>query len=138
MWFILKTEKFPDYIKPFTIIERKGVKIGIIGLATPTTTLAANPKLLKGLKFLDSAEAANKYIDELKSEKVDIIILLTHLGCSQNLENGEITGEAADLAKKVKDVDLIVTRTQPYNSKWQSKRNIAYPGWRLWKIYWQS
>ena len=99
----------PDYIKPYTIIKREGLKIGIIGLATPTTVLAANPKLLKGLKFLASADIANKYIKELKNQNVDIIILLTHLGCSQNSETGKITGEAADLANKVKDVDLIVT-----------------------------
>jgi 5'-nucleotidase / UDP-sugar diphosphatase len=104
-----KDGKLPDYLKPYTILKRKGIKIGIIGLATPTTVLAANPKLLKGLKFLDSIETTNKYISKLKRQNVDMIILLTHLGCSQNKETGEITGEAADLAKNVKNVDLIVT-----------------------------
>ena len=104
-----KDGKIPDYLKPYVILKRKNIKIGIIGLATPTTVLAANPKLLEGLEFLDSIKTTKKYVSELKNQNVDMIILLTHLGCSQNKETGAITGEAADLAKNVKDVDLIVT-----------------------------
>ena len=104
-----KDNKVPDYLKPYTILKRKGLRIGIIGLATPTTLLAANPKLLKGLSFSNSLIIADKYISELKKQNVDLIILLTHLGCTQDSKTGEISGEAADLAKKVEGVDLIIT-----------------------------
>ena len=45
----------------------------------------------------------------LKEEGAEVIVVLSHLGADMDKETGEITGEAAELAKSVKDVDAIIS-----------------------------
>lgn len=71
-----------DIIKPYTIIERAGYKIGIIGA---TSYLEGNVLLsnLEGMKRLDTVKEVNRWADYLKNEeKCDLVIFLSHLGYS--------------------------------------------------------
>ncbi|KOC68564.1 Apyrase [Habropoda laboriosa] len=63
--------------KNSTIIERSGTKIGVIGvILSSTNTIAITGKL----KFLDEVESVNDEARRLKSQGVDIIIVLSHCG----------------------------------------------------------
>lgn len=63
--------------KNSTIIERNGTKIGVIGvILSSTNKIATTGKL----KFLDEVETVNEEADRLKSQGVDIIIVLSHCG----------------------------------------------------------
>jgi 5'-nucleotidase len=67
-------------VKPYIVIKRNGVKIGVFGLAPAMKGLVSEANC-KGVAFLDPAETAQKYIDILrKQEKCDIVICLSHLG----------------------------------------------------------
>ena len=69
-----------DLVKPYIVLNREGVKIGIFALAPPLKGLVFD-KNCEGITFLDPAETAQKYIDILrKQEKCDIVICLSHLG----------------------------------------------------------
>ena len=68
-----------NLIKPYTIIERNGKKVGVIGLCTNLTGLIS-PKTLNGIKFRHPYKIVNKYAKELKRKGCDLIILLTHCG----------------------------------------------------------
>ena len=46
-------------------------------------------------------------VKELKSEKCDIIICVSHSGVSKD-KNGDWAGEDVELAKSVKGIDLII------------------------------
>ena len=71
---------FEDLVKPYIVLNREGVKIGIFALAPPLKGLVFD-KNCEGITFLDPAETAQKYIDILrKQEKCDIVICLSHLG----------------------------------------------------------
>jgi 5'-nucleotidase/UDP-sugar diphosphatase len=78
------TYKIPVYkgrkpfAKPYIIKDFGDVKVAIIGLTTEETKIL-EPVYVGDLEFIDAAEAAQKYIDELRN-KVDLIVLLTHLG----------------------------------------------------------
>lgn len=87
-----------DYIKPYIIKETKeGVKVGIIGLDIASkTTKSSRP--LETTKFLDEAETAQKYINELQKQGIEHVILLTHY---------TYKGDMA-LAKKLTGVDVII------------------------------
>jgi len=86
-----------DYLQPFTIIEKGGMKIGIIGIdIVRKTKLSSSPD--ETTRFLDEAETAQKMVDELNSAGVKHIILLTHYGYENEL----------DLARKIKGVDVII------------------------------
>lgn len=67
-------------VKPYTILNRKGLKIGVFGLAPKLEGLVQADKC-KGVTYNDPVEAARKMVDVLKNrEKCDVIICLSHLG----------------------------------------------------------
>ena len=67
-------------VKPFIIINRDGVKIGVFALAPPLKGLVFDGNC-EGITYLDPAEAGQKYIDILrKQEKCDLVICISHLG----------------------------------------------------------
>ncbi len=74
------TGKLVDYVQPYVIIEKMGVKIGLIGLTTIDTKLMSFPDNIEGIDFLDEIESLKKYIPIVKSEGADIIIVLGHMG----------------------------------------------------------
>ena len=86
-----------DYIQPYTIIERGGIKVGIIGIdIVRKTVMSSSPD--ESTIFLDEAETAQKMVDELKQSGIKHIIILAHYGYNNELE----------LAKKIDGVDLII------------------------------
>ena len=69
-----------DLVKPYITLVRKGVKIGVFGLAPELKGLVFDGNC-EGITFIDPIEAAQKYIDILrKQEKCDVVICLSHLG----------------------------------------------------------
>ena len=69
-----------DLVKPYVVIKRQGLKIGIFGLAPKLKGLVSDANCV-GLTFLDPAETAQKCIDILRQqEKCDLVICLSHLG----------------------------------------------------------
>ena len=102
-----RTNQPVDWAEPFVIIEKEGVKVGFVGLATPETaykTLKAN---VENYEFKDSVEVITEWVPKVKDAGADIIIALTHLGSFQDKE-GNITGEAADLCA-VDGVDAVIS-----------------------------
>lgn len=103
----IRTNAPVDWAEPFIIIEKKGVKIGFIGLTTPETaykTLKAN---VVNYEFRDPVEVITEWVPIVKDAGADIIIALTHLGSFQDKE-GNITGEAAALSE-VDGVDAVIS-----------------------------
>lgn len=60
-----------------------GIKVGIFGLLTETTPFSSSPS--KQTHFLNVVDTAKEMIVCLKSQKVDVIILLSHLGDDADL-----------------------------------------------------
>lgn len=79
--------KIPDWLKPSVVLESKGMRIGVIGVAsvgTPATTNALN---LKGLVFEDPFAPVTAEAQRLRrDEKVDAIVVVGHIGaiCTDN------------------------------------------------------
>ncbi|XP_078036030.1 apyrase [Augochlora pura] len=63
--------------KNSTVIEKNGTKIGVIGVILSTTSTIA---VTGRLKFLDEVETVNAEASRLKSQGVDIIVVLSHCG----------------------------------------------------------
>tara|TARA_B100001057_G_scaffold481237_1_gene555024 strand:+ start:1412 stop:3202 length:1791 start_codon:yes stop_codon:yes gene_type:complete len=86
-----------DYIRPYTIIEKGDMKVGIIGIdIVKKTIMSSSPD--ETTKFLDEAETSQKIVNELKKSGVKHIILLTHYGYKNELE----------LASTIDGVDVII------------------------------
>lgn len=90
--------------EPYIIKNFNGYKVGIFGLTTLRTLVIANPDA--SLTFCDEIETAQKIVDELKNKKkVDIVILLGHLGDVLETESQETS---VKVAENVSGIDLII------------------------------
>ena len=69
-----------DIVKPYIVLKRKGVKIGVFALCPPLQGLVST-KNYGPLKFLDPVEVTDRMVDVLRNqEKCDVVICLSHLG----------------------------------------------------------
>lgn len=69
----------PAAILPSTIVERRGHRIGIIGITTASKTRqSSSPDA--GTTFEEETGAAQREIDRLRAAGVQVIVLLTHIG----------------------------------------------------------
>ena len=86
-----------NLVKPYTVMEKEGQKIALIGLTIANKTKnASRPN--QDTVFNDEVVTAQKYIDELKQQGINKIIVQSHLGY----------GLEKDLATKLSGVDVIV------------------------------
>ncbi len=92
-------------IKPYTVIEKGGLKIGVIGVLTDIMSLVS-PKNVKGIKYIEPYNVVNKLASKLKKkEKCYLVILLTHLG----FDGGSKHAPSDDMvAAQSKDIDIII------------------------------
>jgi len=76
-------------VKPYIILKRKGVRIGVFALAPKMAGLVA-PKNCVGVKYLDPAQVALETATMLKKEKkCDVVICLSHLGWNSNRDEDD-------------------------------------------------
>ena len=95
------------YIDATTIIEKDGVKLGIIGLSTPMSAkFEDDTGNLKDMKFTSPTEEARTQVEKLKAKGVDAIIAVTHMGI-ENENNIPDTG-MRDVINAVDGIDVVI------------------------------
>lgn len=86
--------------EPYTVMERGGAKIGIIGQSFPFTSTANPKEFTQGWSFGLRLDTLQQYVDKLrKEEKVDCVVVLSHDGFSVDQE----------VARQVKGIDFILS-----------------------------
>jgi sulfur-oxidizing protein SoxB len=86
--------------EPYTIEERGGAKIGIIGQSFPFTSTANPKEFTEGWSFGLRLDTLQEYVDELRNEhKVDCVVVLSHDGFSVDQE----------VARQVNGIDFILS-----------------------------
>jgi 2',3'-cyclic-nucleotide 2'-phosphodiesterase/3'-nucleotidase len=114
-----------SHFESFTMIQKNGIKIGIIGLTTPAIPMWLDESLYPGLEWQDMVKSAQKWAKFLRP-RVDVLIGLFHAG--MNSEYSRERTEALDLpnenasllvAEQVPAFDVILCghshRRYPYN-----------------------
>jgi len=101
----LEKEVSDKIINRKMIFEKDGLRIGFFSILGKNAASVA-PKA-RPVTFEKQSSFAKKMVKELRSEKCDVIICLSHSGVAKQ-KNGEWGGEDADLAKKVKGIDIII------------------------------
>ena len=98
------------YAQPYTIIQRQGVKIAVIGLLTPAIPNWLTKKLWEGMRFDEMVRSAKYWVNHLqKEEKPDIIIGLFHSGKEGGIKTDEYEEDASlRIAQEVPGFDLIL------------------------------
>ena len=71
-------------VKPYVIIKRKGVRIGVIAVAPKMEGLVSSKNCV-GVKYLDPAKVATETATMLKKQKkCDVVVCISHLGWKSN------------------------------------------------------
>jgi 5'-nucleotidase len=92
---VMEKEGQEPIFAPYTVLERQGIEVGIIGVSEPDANMT--PKVKEQTHVLDPTETVKQYVDELR-DQVDVLILLSHLGLDAD----------KTLAKNVSGVDVII------------------------------
>jgi 5'-nucleotidase len=93
-------------IKPYKILIKDDIKIGVFGLGVELEGLV-DKKMYKETGYLDPIEITQDITRQLKDEeKCDLIVCLSHLGYYYKNNPNKISD--LNLAKVTKDIDLII------------------------------
>lgn len=90
-------------IKPFQVIKKGGLKLGVFGLGIELQGLVAGANY-GAIRYQDPVGVAREMVQELRSQKCDLIICLSHIGYayqSQKIDD-------LKLAAQVEGMDLII------------------------------
>jgi 2',3'-cyclic-nucleotide 2'-phosphodiesterase (5'-nucleotidase family) len=75
------TGEIVEFVEPYAIFERQGIRVGVVGLVTSETPKMSFPEHVEGLEFLPEVPVLREYIKELREEKdCDLVIGLFHAG----------------------------------------------------------
>lgn len=88
-----------NFLQPTMMLEKEGVKIGVIGICAMIVDKVMPEKMAKGLKFTSGVNEMPGYIKNLKAEGADAIVLLSHNGFPQDIA----------LLKQVEGVDICLS-----------------------------
>lgn len=93
-------------VKPYKVLKKAGLKIGIFGLGVELDGLV-DKKLYKETVYNDPIDVSKDIVRQLKEvEKCDLIICLSHLGFNYKNEPEKVCDIL--LAQQTKDIDLII------------------------------
>lgn len=99
--------KRPWWVRSDTTVERRGVRVGILGLAypgTPRVTLASN---VAHLRFGDDSAAAAPIVPRLRKAGAAIVIAVGHIP-GETDSTRAVRGDLARLARGVPGVDAFL------------------------------
>ncbi|MCX6164727.1 MAG: 5'-nucleotidase C-terminal domain-containing protein, partial [Ignavibacteriae bacterium] len=88
-----------NFAKPYLIKEINGIKVGIIGVTPMELMTLTVPKNISDLQLLNTDSVIALYINVLKKEKCNLIVLLSHNGEDNDKEFAE---------KFHNDIDIII------------------------------
>ncbi|MFZ1027693.1 MAG: 5'-nucleotidase C-terminal domain-containing protein [Limnoraphis robusta] len=114
--------------KPYLIKEVGGVKIGILGLTTPSVKNWLPPENFGGFSFIDPIKTAQEYVPQMRQQGADIVIVAQHTGWTKtpkdyrlnpaswltSVDTWKNTGATVnenvtiELAQKVEGIDIIL------------------------------
>ncbi|WP_418317241.1 bifunctional metallophosphatase/5'-nucleotidase [Piscinibacter sakaiensis] len=107
---------------PSRVVERAGLRIGIIGIASNIVDKSMPPSFSEGVRFTLGNTELPGHIDRLRSvDKVDLVVVLSHLGFAQD----------AKLAGEVPGIDALIsghTHNRLYQPVWIGSTPIIQSG----------
>lgn len=107
---IIDTKTGEPYVKPYTIINRDGVKVAVIGMLTPAIPNWLSEDLWEGLRFEDIKSSTEKWVKHIKdTENPDVVVMLIHSGWDGGITTPEYAeDEAKAIAEQIPGFDLVL------------------------------
>jgi 2',3'-cyclic-nucleotide 2'-phosphodiesterase/3'-nucleotidase len=101
----------PDWADEWTMVERNGVRIAIIGVTVPGAVSTVLPANMAGLRFSDPAAAVTRVLRTVRNTNPDHVIVVAH--GNANCSGDACQDDLLDLARQLESgaVDLLVGDT---------------------------
>lgn len=112
----LDTSKEPALgrlVKPSTVLNVHGQKVGIVGVITPDTPSISSPG--NTVAFTETLRAAQREVDNLTAQGINKIVVMSHIGFDEDVR----------LARQLRRVDLVIG-----GHSHTPLGTPALPGWR--------
>ena len=94
------TGRRPDWVRPWTMVERGGLRVALVGYMIPSTKQIVKPEFVQGLTFRAGRAAMEDVLADVRAARPDLTILLAHEGAFCNTAT-ECRGEVIDLAREL-------------------------------------
>jgi len=100
--------------KPWTIVDRAGLKIGIVGATTPGVAVWDAENIRGRLRFGDIVPAVRQAVQEVRAAGADIVLVTVHSGLNEASSYDTVTtgvpseNVAARIATEVPGIDLVL------------------------------
>lgn len=92
---------------PYVILEKNGVKIGVLGLTTEATPSIIRANYAEAICVEDTTACAARYVPEIREKGADLVIIAGHLPLYEGENGAPYTGELYDIAMNVEGIDAI-------------------------------
>jgi 2',3'-cyclic-nucleotide 2'-phosphodiesterase/3'-nucleotidase len=95
------------YFTPYTIIERGGIKIAVIGLTNANIKKWLSPSLYEGIEFSEVIPVLERYIKKIRrKESPEILIVAMHAGLGDE-KLYQLEDPSKFVAANVKGIDMV-------------------------------
>ncbi len=107
---VINTATGEPYLPPYTVINRGGMRIAILGMLTPAIPGWLPENLWSGLSFDDMVESATRWVPIIKEkEQPDLMIGMFHSGRDSTKTTGNVVENASLLvAQHVPGFDIVL------------------------------
>ncbi|MBY6179867.1 5'-nucleotidase C-terminal domain-containing protein [Staphylococcaceae bacterium DP2N0-1] len=122
--------------EPSTIINKNGIRYGIVGVTTPETKTKTSPSAVKGVEFKDPLTSVKRAMNDIK-DQVDVFVILSHLGVDPNTKKewrGDYLTEQLSKDKSFKQSIIVLdghSHTVIKNGKSYDKNVLGQTGTAL-------
>lgn len=93
--------------KPFVILEKAGVRIGVVGITTEYTPYMVTASSFAPYAAQSAVEACRRFVPEVRQAGADIVVLLAHVPFYIEAD-GSATGELIDILSEIPPVDVCI------------------------------
>ena len=110
------------WLAPYQIVQRAGLRVAVLGLASPGVPAWVSGDRIAGLAFTDTVEAARAWVPRLRAqEHADVVIALVQAGPNTQVERDTallkglpLPNAAGLIADSVPGLDLVISAWAPF------------------------
>ncbi len=112
--FLRSSGDHPPYLKPYRLVEARGLKIGIIGYAQHRLRTWLDPSKVPGLIARPPIPLVQKYVNQMRSQGADLVVAVDHTAGS----DFKVT------AKQVRGIDILIDGASDWASVYTLNFNL--------------
>lgn len=92
--------------RPYVLLERAGVRIGVLGITTEYTPYMVTAASFAPYEVRSAVEACRRFVPQMRREGAEITVLLAHVPFYT--DGAQASGELVDILREIPPVDVCI------------------------------